>query len=73
VQQTSQGQSQGKKILAGSFTSEPPGDWIATKVFVADGEGEFVLNLNSKKGSGEISMKDTDYGNVVLRELSRVF
>lgn len=72
-QRTSQGQSQGKKILASGFTSEPPGDWIATKVFVADSEGEFFLNLNSKGGSGEISIKDPEYGNVVLRELSRVF
>lgn len=65
--------ARGNEILAGGFTSEPPGDWIATKVFVADGEGEFFLNLNSKGGIGEISIKDPEYGNVVLRELSRVF
>ena len=63
----------GANILAGSFTSEPRGDWIATKVFVGDDAGEFFLNLNSKEGRGEISIKDPEYGDVVLRELSRVF
>lgn len=63
----------GANVLAGAFTSEPPGDWVATKVFVADGAGEFFLNLNSKDAKGEISIKDPDYGEIVLRELSRVF
>jgi UDP-N-acetylmuramoyl-tripeptide--D-alanyl-D-alanine ligase len=62
----------GKDSLAGSFTSKPRGDWIAVKVFVADGEGEFFLNLNPKTGDGEFSVKDPDYGDVVLRELSKV-
>jgi len=63
----------GPDQFAGGFTSEPPGDWIATKVFVADGEGEFFLNLNPKEGVGEISIKDSDYGDIVLKELARVF
>lgn len=63
----------GANLLAGGFTSEPRGDWVATKVFVADGAGEFFLHLNSKEAKGEISIKDPDYGDVVLRELSRVF
>jgi hypothetical protein len=63
----------GADQIGGGFTSEPPGDWITTKVFVADGEGEFFLNLNPKQGVGEISIKDPEYGNIVLRELSRIF
>src|SRR5215475_15628479 len=63
----------GRDVLARSFTSEPRGDWVATKIFVADGDGEFYLNLNSKEAKGEISIKDPDYGDIVLRELSRVF
>jgi hypothetical protein len=63
----------GSDVVGGGFTSEPQGDWIATKIFVADGGGEFLLNLNSRERRGEISMKDPSYGNVVLRELSRVF
>ena len=62
----------GKDALAGSFTSTPEGDWIAVKVFVSEGEGEFYLNLNSKSGQGEFSIKDSEYGDVVLRELVKV-
>jgi hypothetical protein len=62
----------GPDQFAGGFTSKPPGDWIATKIFVADSEGEFFLNLNSKEGIGEISMKDAEYGDIVLAELERV-
>src|SRR5262249_38547029 len=46
----------GANIFGSGFTSEPRGDWIATKVFVAGGDGEFFLNLNSKEGRGEISI-----------------
>ena len=56
----------------GGLSAEPPGDWMAVKVFVAEGEGEFFLNLNSKGGLAEISLKDPDYGDIVLRELWRV-
>jgi hypothetical protein len=48
-------------------------DWTLTKIYVADGEGEFFLNLNPKAGIGEISIKDSGYGDIVVRELSRVF
>src|SRR5262249_61735060 len=63
----------GAGVSAGAFTSEPRGDWIATKVFVGDDAAEFYLNLNSKEGSGEISIKDPEYGDAALRELSRAF
>jgi hypothetical protein len=63
----------GRDVLARNFTSEPRGDWVATKIFVAGGDGEFYLNLNSEEAKGEISIKDADYGDIVLRELSRVF
>jgi hypothetical protein len=63
---------EGKDMYAGAFTSEPRGDWIAAKVFVADGEGEFFLNLNPVFGIGEIAIKDPEYGNIVLKELSKV-
>jgi len=62
----------GKDMYAGAFISEPKGDWIATKVFVADGEGEFFLNLNPVLGIGEIAIKDPDYGNIVFKELSKI-
>lgn len=58
--------------LAGSFTSNPPGTWIATKVFVAGGEGEFYLNLNPTEGRGEVSIKDEAYGNTIVREWAKI-
>jgi len=63
----------GADVIASAFASKPQGDWIATKVFVGDDEGEFFLNLNSKEGRGEIAIKDPEYGDAVMKELSRVF
>jgi hypothetical protein len=58
--------------IAGSFNRKPKGTWIATKVFVADGEGEFFLNLDPAGGIGEITLKDSDYGDIVMKELAKV-
>jgi hypothetical protein len=58
---------------AGASPAPHPGHGrIATKIFVADGAGEFYLNLESAAGVGEILMKDPDYGETVVKELSRV-
>ena len=43
-----------------------------TKVFLADGEGEVFLNLNPKEEIGEFSVKDEEYGSVVVTELAKV-
>ena len=59
-------------LVAGTFGSEPKGPWIATKLFLGDGEGEVFLNLDPIGGYGEFSMKDPDYGNAVVRELARL-
>lgn len=56
----------------GGFVSKPPGNWIVTKLFLANGAGEVYLNLNLKDGVGEFSMKDEEYADVVLRELASV-
>jgi hypothetical protein len=55
-----------------NLEDDPKGTWIATKIFVADGEGEFYLNLSPETGEAEISIKDPEYGNVVVRELAKV-
>jgi hypothetical protein len=57
--------------IAGGFSSKP-GPWIVTKIFLADGEGEVFLNLDPESGVGEFSIKDEGYGDIVIRELSRV-
>jgi len=62
----------GNSVQAGAFTSDRPGTWIATKVFVADGEGELYLNLSPDTGEAEISIKDSEYGDVVVQELAKV-
>ena len=60
-------------MIGGSFTSTKPGEWIACKVFLADGEAEVYLNINPVIGQGEFTTKDPEYGAVVLRELAKVF
>ena len=69
----------------GGFRAGGQGDWLLVKVFVGrdesasaeEGSGatgaEFYLNINEKSGKGEIRMKDPDYGDAVLGELSKVF
>ncbi|MGO4157485.1 hypothetical protein [Cupriavidus sp. YAF13] len=58
--------------IAGTFSSTPAGNWIATKMFLRGGEGEVFLNLDPVGGVGEFSIKDPDYGDIVIEELSRV-
>ena len=58
----------------GGYSSNPPGNWIAAKIFFPNGDdaAEVFLNLDPTDGKGEISIKDADYGNDVLRELAKV-
>jgi hypothetical protein len=63
----------GKDSIAGALTSEPKGTWIATKLFLGEGEAEVFLNLDPVGGFGELSMKDPAYSAAVVRELGRLF
>jgi hypothetical protein len=58
----------------GGFNRKPSGDWTAMKIFFGEGdqESEVFLNLNPKTRKGEFSMKDPDYGNLVLAQLAKV-
>jgi hypothetical protein len=56
----------------GGFNTEPRGDWVAMKIFLASGEGEVFLNLNTVANKAEFSIKDPDYGDIVLAELAKV-
>lgn len=58
--------------LPGGGFGGGPGDWYATKLFLAEGAAEVYFNFNLTSGEAEFSMKDEDYGNVVLSELSKV-
>lgn len=56
----------------GSFGASNTGDWIAAKLFFADGEAEVYLNLNPQRHRAEFSVKDEEYGALVVRELARI-
>lgn len=56
----------------GGFSSNPPGDWIAMKIFLAKGEGEVFFNLSPGAKKAEFSIKDSDYGDIVLAELAKI-
>jgi hypothetical protein len=58
--------------IGASFSSTPPGNWTAAKLFLADGEGEVFFNLNERDGVGEFSIKDEDYAALVVNELAKV-
>jgi len=58
--------------LAGGFVSKPPGNWLVTKLFFGDDEGEVFLDLNPMEGAGGFSIKDVEYASVVMTELASV-
>jgi hypothetical protein len=59
---------------SGSFSDKPPGDWIATKIFLPKGgdEGEVYFNFNPVLGKAEFSIKDSDYGDYLWGALGKV-
>jgi hypothetical protein len=58
----------------GGFNVNPPGGWTAIKIFIGEGEqeGEVFVNFNAAIGKGQFSIKDADYGDLVLKQLARV-
>jgi hypothetical protein len=58
----------------GGFFTEPAGNWTVMKIFIGkkDDPGEVFLNFNTVLHKGEFSIKDPDYGDGVLKELSKV-
>jgi len=56
----------------GSFTSDGEGDWLVVNVIVED-DAEFFLQINERKGRGEIKMKSLGNGDVMIGELARVW
>jgi hypothetical protein len=57
---------------ADGFGADGQGDWMVMKVFLQGGEGEVFLNLNPVIGKGEFTIKDPDYGDIVIAELAKV-
>jgi len=58
----------------GGFNVDPPGNWKAIKLFIGEGKQEcqVFVNLNPTIRKGQFSIKDPEYGNMVLAELARV-
>ena len=58
----------------GGFNANPPGGWTAIKIFIGEGdqEGEVFVNFNPAIGKGQFSIKDVDYGDLVLKQLASV-
>jgi hypothetical protein len=58
----------------GGFFTKPPGHWTAMKIFIGNQNdpAEVFLNFNPVLHKGEFSIKDSDYGDDVLKELAKV-
>jgi hypothetical protein len=58
----------------GGFSAKPPGNWIAMKIFIGDGdnEAEVFLNFNPVSRKAQFSEKDIDYGDTVVAKLATV-
>src|SRR5690348_9251660 len=58
----------------GGFNVEAPGNWTAIKIFIGDGEQEAEVFLNIKPviRKGQFSIKDPEYGDLVLAQLAKV-
>jgi hypothetical protein len=67
------GQNQSQDA-GGGFNDQPPGHWTPIKLFIGEGEqeGEVFLNLNPILKKGQFSIKDGEYGDIVLAHLARV-
>jgi hypothetical protein len=69
---TNQSRTAKSPQVAGGFSTQPPGNWIVTKLFLADGAGEVFLNLNPVDQVGEFSVKDEGYATIVVTELAKI-
>jgi hypothetical protein len=58
----------------GGFNVKPRGHWTAIKIFIGEGEQEsqVFVNYNLAIKKGQFSIKDPDYGDLVLSELAKV-
>jgi hypothetical protein len=58
----------------GGFNANPPGGWTAIKIFIGEREqeSEVFINFNKAIGRGQFSIKDADYGDLILKQLATV-
>lgn len=62
------------QALGGGFNVDPPGGWTAIKIFIGEGkqEGQVFLGFNPAIRKGQFSLKDADYGDILLKQLATV-
>jgi hypothetical protein len=62
------------QAAGGGFSVAPPGNWTAIKIFIGEGEQEaqVFLNINPVIRRGQFSIKDPDYGDLVVAQLAKV-
>ncbi|HNR55195.1 MAG TPA: hypothetical protein PKJ19_08520 [Flavobacteriales bacterium] len=62
--------------IAGVYSSDPPGPWLSTKLFLDEssesGALELFLNINLEERKAEFSVKDPAYGPSLLTVLATV-
>lgn len=61
-----------KSVYAGEFTADEPGDWLVTKLFLAAGEVEVFLAIDTHSGEAQLIAKDPEYANGVFKEFARI-
>jgi hypothetical protein len=62
------------QISGGGFNTKPAGHWTALKIFVGpeEDDAEVFLNINPVLNKAEFSIKDVDYGDLMLARLAQV-
>jgi hypothetical protein len=62
------------QAAGGGFNATPSGNWTPIKIIIGEGEqeGQVFLNLNPVLKKGQFSIKDPEYGDLVLAQLARV-
>lgn len=68
-------QSQGTSpsdVRAGAFRGDPPGPWLVTKLFLAEGDAELFLNVDITDGLAEFLPKDPEYGKLLIPLLGSI-
>jgi hypothetical protein len=58
----------------GGLATTPKGTWTAIELFLGEGENEaeVFFNVSPSTGQGEFSIKDAEYGDLVLAEVAKV-
>jgi hypothetical protein len=58
----------------GGFFADPPGNWTPIKIFIGHGdqESQVFVNVNPILRKGQFSVKDPEYGDIVLKQLAGV-